>query len=72
MAKLTPAEVVIEIFGIRPLARELEVDPTTIVRWRRGPGGLIPSQYHKPLLLLAQRDRQKLTPEHLVNGKVIS
>lgn len=68
MAKLTPAEVVIEIFGIRPLARELNVDPTTIVRWRSG-GGLIPSQYHKPLLELAQRDKQKLTPEHLVNGR---
>lgn len=68
MAHLTPAEFVIELFGIRPLARELNVDPTTIVRWRQH-GGLIPSNYHKPLLELAQRDRQKLTPEHLVNGK---
>lgn len=66
---LTPAEVVIELFGIRPLARELDVDPTTVVRWRSNDDGLIPSSYHRQLLELAERDGVELTAEHLIHGR---
>lgn len=67
--KLTPAEVVIAEFGIRPLARQLEVDPTTVARWRRTSRGLVPSIYHQPLLALAVREKKTLTTEDLVNGR---
>lgn len=67
--KQTPAEVVIDAFGIRPLARELDIDPSTIVRWRRILPGLIPSGYHRPLLALAERDHISLTADDLVNGR---
>jgi predicted lysophospholipase L1 biosynthesis ABC-type transport system permease subunit len=67
--RLTPAEVVIAEFGIRPLARELNIDPTTIVRWRGSARGLVPSTYHTALLALADRERVPLTAEDLVNGR---
>lgn len=66
--KMTPAEVVIHEFGIRPLARDIEVDPTTIVRWRNSDGGLVPSNYHVPLIELARRQQKKLTAEELIFG----
>ena len=69
---LTPAEVVIAEFGIRPLARDLDVDPTTIVRWRRNDGGLIPSSYHKPLLALAVSGRKTLSTDDLINGRIVN
>lgn len=68
MATKTPAEVVIDLFGIRPLARELDVDPTTVIRWRSG-DGLVPAAYHVPLLDLAKRDGEKLTANDLVYGR---
>lgn len=68
--KMTPADVVIAEFGIRPLARELNIDPTTIVRWRRSARGLVPSAYHTALLDLAVREKVTLTAEDLVNGRV--
>lgn len=69
---LTPAEVVIREFGIRPLARDLDVDPTTIVRWRNNAGGLIPSGYHKPLLALAVAERKTLSADDLVHGRLVN
>jgi len=69
--RLTPAEVVIELFGIRPLARELEVDPTTVVRWRNNDDGLIPSTYHRQLLELADRNGETLTAEDLIHGREV-
>lgn len=66
---LTPAEVVINEFGVRPLARELETDPTTIMRWRSTGGGLIPSRYHIPLLDLARKQGRTLTETDLVHGR---
>lgn len=69
--KLTPAEVVIHEFGIRPLARDIDVDPTTIVRWRNSDDGLVPSQYHVPLLALAKQQERRLTAEELVYGRTV-
>lgn len=67
--KLTPAEVVIREFGIRPLARDIGVDPTTIVRWRNSDDGLVPAQYHVTLLDLAKRQQKRLAPEELIYGR---
>jgi hypothetical protein len=67
--KQTPAEVVIAEFGIRPLAREIPVDPSTIIRWRERGDGLIPSRYHRRLLALAKAHGRTLTAADLVSGR---
>lgn len=69
MSKQTPAEVVIELFGIRPLAGELSCSPTTILRWRDDPNGLVPSRWHGKLLELAKRQKVSLSPDMLVRGR---
>lgn len=79
--KHEPAASVIDLFGgVRPLARDLgpyldgkdSVDPATIDRWQRakprGCGGMIPSHYHRPLLLLARATGRRLTAEELIFG----
>lgn len=70
MPRLTPAETVIKDFGVRPLARELAIDPTTIIRWRHG-DGLVPSEYHLRLLHLAKRKKRALSAEELVMGRMV-
>lgn len=69
MSNQTPAEVVIELFGIRPLAAELSCSPTTILRWRDDPKGLVPSRWHGKLLDLAKRQKVSLSPDMLVRGR---
>lgn len=70
---LSPARVVMTLLGIRPLARELGINPYTVQRWDKPPplgrGGRVPSEYHVPLLELARRSRVKLTPNDLVLGR---
>ena len=68
-SKKTPAEVVIAEFGIRPLARELEIDPTTVIRWRSSKRGLVPSAYHTALLALAPKLGVQLTEGDLIHGR---
>jgi hypothetical protein len=70
MPRLTPAETVIADFGIRPLARKLVVDPTTVIRWRDN-DGLVPSVYHRKLLALARRAKKALTADELVYGRMV-
>lgn len=65
---MTPAEVVIGLFGVRPLARALDISPGTVIAWRGG-RGLIPSEYHERLLLLARERNKRLTPSLLVLGR---
>ena len=75
----TPAEVVVEVLGgPRALSRDLEtvgckVDPATISRWSKSPGGIIASRYHLPLMELAKKKRQamKLTANDLVFGREV-
>ncbi len=70
MPRLSPADAVLADFGIRPLARILEVDPTTVIRWRNG-DGLIPSQYHRRLLEIAKELNVKLTTDDLIHGRLV-
>jgi hypothetical protein len=70
MARMTPAALVIKLFGIRPLARDLGCSYTTVWRWRDSDEGLVPAHYHKPLLDLASKNKIKLTAEELVYGRV--
>lgn len=69
MAKQTPAEVVIDTFGVRPLAAELGCSKSTIMRWRDSGGGLVPSRWHQDILKLARAQGYNITPEILVNGR---
>lgn len=70
---MNPAELVISRFGgVRPLARLLGLDHSSISRWTkkkpRGLGGLIPSRLHGPLLDLAATQKVALTAEELIRG----
>jgi transposase-like protein len=52
--KKSPADVVIDELGVRPLARTLKISPSTVARWRELPGGNVPSVYHVRLLELGK------------------
>lgn len=72
---MTPAEVVIDVFGgIRATARVLDVEPSTVCRWtwerrRGGTGGLVPQRYFEVLMIAATTRNKLLTLEHLHKGK---
>jgi hypothetical protein len=72
---MKPADLVIARFGgVRPLARLLGLDHSSICRWTqkapRGGGGLIPSRYHQPLLKLAEEKGVALSADDLIRGVV--
>lgn len=65
--KKKPAEVVIDLFGVRGTARGLKLrSPGTVSKWKLT--GLIPARHHKPLLELAKARKVELTPDMLING----
>ncbi|CAB4199742.1 hypothetical protein UFOVP1356_6 [uncultured Caudovirales phage] len=71
---MTPADIVISRFeGVRPLARLLGKDPSTIHRWRQpaakgGSDGRVPSAAQVRLLSLAKELGVALTADELING----
>ena len=62
---MTPAEVVTKVLGVRPLARMLNVSPSTVGKWKEREGG-IPSQYHKKIIELSEGE---ITADDLVFGR---
>jgi hypothetical protein len=70
--KETPADLVIRLFdGVRPLARLLKRNPSSIVRWRKpresgGTGGAIPSRVQGLLLDLAKKRGIPLSGDDLI------
>jgi hypothetical protein len=72
MNTTTPAEKVIDLFGgVRPLARELGRNPSSIVRWRRskecgGTGGAVPSALQGKVLALARARGLPLVADDLI------
>lgn len=66
MGKKKPASVVIELFGVRPLARKLDLTPGAVSKWQGS--GYVPSKYHEKLLELAREMRLRLTADMLVSG----
>ena len=62
---MTPAEVVIEELGVRPLARKLGVTPGCVVRWRTR-GGKVPDTYKARIVELSGG---RITFEELVSGR---
>ena len=61
----TPAETVIGELGVRGLARDLEIAPSTVVRWRDR-GGKVPSKYHIRIIDLS---KGKISTNDLVYGR---
>lgn len=64
--KATPADKVIRAFGgVRPLAREIDVAPSTVAKWRMPPplgrGGHIPRWNHAKILAAALRCGYRVT-----------
>ena len=70
MAHLTPAQTVFAELGIRPLARDLKLDPKTVFRWGEG-DGLVPSKFHVKVLKLAKKRGRKLSTDDLVMGRTV-
>lgn len=70
----SPADIVIARFdGVRPLARLLGKDPSTIHRWRMpaakgGLDGRVPSVVQVRLMDLARERGVALTADELING----
>jgi hypothetical protein len=60
-----PAEVVTQELGVRPLARQLGIAPSTVGKWKERTGG-IPSVYHKRIIELAEG---RITADDLVFGR---
>jgi hypothetical protein len=71
---MRPADIVITKFGgVRPLARLLRKDPSTIHRWRMpaakgGLDGRVPSSAQLRLIDLAKERGLTLTAEDLITG----
>lgn len=59
---MTPASIVISKFGgVRPTARKLGLNPSTVCRWAQaredgGTGGLIPQKHFKQILSLLGKE----------------
>lgn len=65
--KLNPAQVVTQELGVRPLARLLGLDPKAIMRWKDR--GLVPADYHKQVIIVAESQGVTISPEDLVHGR---
>lgn len=66
MGKKTPAQIAADLFGVRALARLLNLTPGAVTHWKDK--GLIPSKHHEKLLELAKEKRLRLTAEMLICG----
>ena len=68
----TPADRCIDAFGgVRALARALERNPSSVVRWRKpkdegGSAGAVPSALQGRILAIAQARGLSLTAEDLI------
>ena len=75
---LTPAELVIKLFGgVRAAAREIGRNPGAVSRWnssklKGGTGGMVPSAAQRIILKIAKKKRLKITLEELNYGKLIN
>ena len=64
------AHIVEQMGGCRPLAKALEINPSTISRWmtssvKKGTDGRIPQKYWGPIIIAAQNLGKTITPQDL-------
>lgn len=62
---MTPAKLVTNLLGVRPLARKLKTAPSTIIRWRYG-DGLVPSKYQRQIINISEG---RISAEDIVFGR---
>lgn len=71
--RVPPGQVVAAEFSPVEIAPACGVSRSTIWRWSqprpKGTGGVVPSEYHVPLLQLARELGRTLTPGDLVLGR---
>lgn len=65
--RLNPGQLVVSLFGVRPLAAEIQVSPTTVLHWRDK--GEVSADKQKAILELARKRRVPLTAEELIYGR---
>jgi hypothetical protein len=74
---LTPADYVIRAFGgVRPLARALGANPSSVSRWPKaraagGCDGAIPTAQQKKILDLAKIHGKDITEKDLISGREV-
>jgi hypothetical protein len=71
LGPITPAALVIALFGgTYPLARDLNiVSHSTVARWQKNKGGLIPAHQMPAILTLARKKGIKLTERDVIYGR---
>jgi len=62
--KITPVDLVVDKFGVRPLARLLDISPTTVLRWRDS--GKVPAEHQEKIIMMSGGE---LSAEDLVFGR---
>lgn len=60
----TPAEVVHEKLGVRPTAKYLRINPSSVSRWKTR-NGTVPEKYHKRIMNLARMKKIRITKKEL-------
>lgn len=69
-ALIPPSQLVVAAFGgVRPAARLLECEPSTISRWSKT--GLVPASYQKLVLSKAWEHGIDLTAHDIVFGREV-
>lgn len=70
---ITPGQVINRELGMTEVSKACNVAESTVWRWAqkrpRGTGGVVPANYHVPLLHLAHRLGVMLTADDLVLGR---
>lgn len=70
----TPGALVNEVLGTTVIAESLGLARSTVWRWGKdkpiGTGGIVPAQYHRPVLSLAHRLGVRLSTDDLVHGRM--
>lgn len=74
-AQLNPAETMLRLFrdaglSFLKVAARLNLSHSTVWRWPRTNGGIVPAQYHRDLLAFAAEHRVRLTPNDLIFGRL--
>lgn len=71
----TPAAwCILQFQGVRPLARAIGRDPSTVQRWplpaaAKGRDGRVPDDYHVTILEQAKARELDITPDDLIHGR---
>lgn len=66
---ISPADLVISQFGVRPLSRELGLSPSSVQRWRES--GRVPQHHFQKIVSLSKDSDDPITLHDLINGRSV-